>query len=264
MSRPSSRTQQILKAFQCLKACLGAPVSGRSLPASTWSRGRSCAVLLPHNKAEVSQTSENNGKVLQGYAMETKRFLFKTLCGHSTREGSPGIGVWWVFSPVYWAPLKRYIIFVAEFHILQCAQITWCAASTMPLVVRVHCRPSNEPAIPFQHAQHHLLNHAFQEIKIQWCNTAHDTKPLFKHERANCFYNLQARTIFASHVHAISSLKVSYPPCNMELDPWKSLMTIQLVERKSFPNTLRMLAKYLYYFHVYTLHYTVLLAYYTN
>lgn len=112
----------------------------------------------------------------------------------------------------------------------------------MPLVVRVHCRPSNEPAILLQHAQHRLLNHAFQEIKIQWCNTAHDTKPLFKHKRGNCFYNLQACTVFASHVHAISGLKVSYPPCNMELDPWKSLMTIQLVERKSFPNTLRMLA----------------------
>lgn len=168
------------------------------------------------------------------------------------------------FFSVYWAPLKRCIMFTAEFRILQSARIMWCAASTMPLVVRVHCRPSNEPAILLQHAQHRLLNHAFQEIKIQWCNTAHDTKPLFKHKRANCFYNLQACTIFALHVHAINGLKVSYPPCNMELDPWKSLMTIQLVERKSFPNTLRILAKYLYYFHVYTLHYTVVLAYHKN
>lgn len=238
-------------------------VSRESIQTYTWRR-RARAVLRPHNK-EVTPCLENNRKVLQEYSGWAKHFLFKIPCGHSMREGSPGIFAFsFFFFPVYWAPLKRCIIFAAEFHILQSARIMWCAASTMPLVVRVHCRPSNEPAILLQHAQHRLLNHAFQEIKIQWCNTAHDTKPLFKHKRANCFYNLQACTIFALHVHAINGLKVSYPPCNMELDPWKSLMTIQQVERKSFPNTLRILAKYLYYFHVYMFHYTALLAYYRN
>lgn len=247
-----------VKVSSVLKTCLGSPRSPEDCSQPALGAGDRVLFSFLTTMMRGSKFRKEWESIAR-LCRSNKIFSIQNSCGHSTRVGGSN---YFFFS--IQAPLIRYIIFIAEFHILQSARTTWFAASTMPLVVRVHCRHSNEPAILLQHAQHCLLNHAFQKIKIQRWNTAHDTKPLFKHKRANCFYNLQACTIFASHVHAISGLKVSYPPCNMELDPWKSLMTIQLLERKSFPNTLRMLAKYLCYFHVYTLHYTVLPAFYTN